>query len=206
MPHSANTEDVSLLDVLFLWHLQQKLNLNPRNLTDNRLICGEITCADEPQRLIHFYLMQTEMRSFGSFSNKITFRKTQIYFFFWTKDFLSWVGDCKIYLKINPQTEKWKREHLLDKLETRSGLLSFLKNAAKIKISACKMIDQPKLGGDAEKLWVWSQGAVDGAVCSTWHWGCRGQLKGRWGASGSWREDWMLFHATLLSLRLILGA
>lgn len=62
------------------------------------------------------------------------------------------------------------------------------------------MIDQPTLGGETEKLWVWSRCAVDETVSSTWHWGCRG-----WAASGSWRESCMLFHVPLLSLRLTLG-
>lgn len=139
MPHSANTGDVSLLDVFFLWHLQQRLNLKPRNVTDIRLVCEEVICADQPQRLIHFCLMQTEMRSLGLFSNKIKFLNPEFFvFFFFLNSRLS-ISAGNLQVKINLLlTEKLKRHHLVDKLEIRSGWLWFLKNGAKIKIPACK--------------------------------------------------------------------
>lgn len=50
-----------------------------RNLIDIKLVCEEVICADQPKKLIHFYIMQTEMRNFGLFTVKIKKKKSQIF-------------------------------------------------------------------------------------------------------------------------------
>lgn len=57
---------------------QNKLYL--RNLTDTKLVFEEVICADQAKKLIHFYIMQTEMRNFWLFT--VTTNKQNSFFFF----------------------------------------------------------------------------------------------------------------------------